>query len=92
MEAMISREMIFIIGFDEAKKRILDNRPNTRIVESIEYDDIYAFALMDNSADENDYVICGYDVIDKVTGRIYAMSSVQIVFREGGKKIDFNKE
>lgn len=76
-----------MITLDEAKNKILLANPNTKILDGFEFADIYAFSLIANSADENAPVGGGYYAIDKDTGNIFGMSSAQVVFREGGRKI-----
>lgn len=75
----------------EAKNKILAQNPDMKIIEGFEFDDIFAFGLVDKTVDENALTGSGYDVIDKSSGKIYGMSSVQIIFREGGTKISRNE-
>ena len=76
-----------MISLTEGKGMILAKNPDMKIVEAFVFDDILAFSLVNKTDDNIGLIGGGYSVIDRNSGRIYGMTSAQLLFRKGGKKV-----
>lgn len=60
----------------EAKDILLDRYPDKKIIETLEFDDFYAFALVDINHSNEDAFGGGYHTVYKSNGKISAFNPV----------------
>lgn len=76
------QEMLVKIGDDcmevrEAYNIMKSEYPNKKLIECLEFDDFFAFCLVDRTVQDGDLIGGAYDTVDRKTGGISSFNPIQ---------------